>query len=131
MRKFSKLLLTLLLIGAVMAMALTTNQGAIGSQLPLEPLAFGFINQDGEVGVGTSNVISAEWDALALQYVISLESIPYWYGSFATMVSPRNRTDGLPLMVMTDSLNGNLVVIFYDIMGNRHQSAFQFVTFQP
>ena len=120
------------ILGLFAALMMSAYTNSVNAQVSFvsDPIAAAFINDDGSVSVGTSNV-SALYDFNAAQYEITLAGDDYFFSSYTTNVTVTTSRDDKPLIASVDSLNGNLVVVIQDVAGNRVQGSFQFVTYAP
>ena len=91
------------------------------------PIAYAFINADGSVAKGTSNV-SSVWNGTASRYEITIAGENYFWKDYVTIVTPAGTN---PRMVRTSSVGGKLLVVIYDTAGTQVQCPFQFITYKP
>jgi hypothetical protein len=98
-----------------------TGQGGSG------PIAFGYVETDGERGSGSGNW-SSEWRDDNDFYLIRIDDEDYRYEDYTTVVTP---TCGFPRIPNTGSGEGRLVVEFFSPSGNRETCRFHFVVFKP
>jgi hypothetical protein len=90
------------------------------------PIAYAFIDEDGSVRAGTSNITST-WDAGSDRYEISIAGENYYYADYVAVVTP----SGSALRPRTGSVGGDLLVYLYNDSGDLVQEDFQFVIFKP
>lgn len=91
-------------------------------------LAYGkVISNDGTVGANSNNISSCTWDATSSRYYISITGESIFWTDYVTLITP---VDG-PMTFETGSLEGNLLVTFYDSTGARVQSRFSFLILKP
>ncbi|MCR9074775.1 MAG: hypothetical protein NXI07_01920 [bacterium] len=93
------------------------------------PLAYGYIDSDGSVLSGTSNLF-ATWDAGQNRYLVSITNESYFFSAYTAVITPSSGTS--PRIVSTSSVSGSLVVYFLDPLDNyaRVQSRFQLAVFK-
>ncbi len=91
------------------------------------PIAYGVVNSDGSLTLGSSNVSSA-WSTNA--YRITISGYSYYWADYVTTVTLFSGCDHA-YSARTDSVSGNLLVYVYDETGTKTQCAFQFVTHKP
>lgn len=94
-----------------------------------KPLAFGVVSTAGKKESGTANFTS-KYDAAAKQYAITITGQNYFYGSYATMVTPSFST-GIKGFCTTGSVSNNLLVKCYNSGGSPIAPvSFGFATFK-
>lgn len=101
-----------------------------GGFAPMAPLAYGFINFNGTVSSGSGN-FTCTWNASSMRYEITISGESYFFSQYATTVTPASGT--IARMATTSSVSGNLIVYMLDPLnaGNRTQTSFQFVVYDP
>lgn len=87
-------------------------------------IAYGIINQFGDIASATGNV-SSSWSSLWQCYEISIEGHTYDHWSYVTIAQP------LFGIAYTWSIDGKLYVGIYDFDGEPIKTDFHFVTFKP
>jgi hypothetical protein len=80
-----------------------------------KPLVFGVVSTTGKKESGTANFTS-KYDPAAKQYSITITGQNYYYGSFATVVTPSFAT-GVKGFCTTGSVSNNLIVHCYSSAG--------------
>jgi thioredoxin 1 len=90
------------------------------------PIAFAYIDSDGSVMAGTSNV-SCTYNVDKSRYDITIEGEDYFYNRYVTVATCCG-SFGVPI---TNSSNGELIVSIRDVYNNRTMEDFQFVTYKP
>ena len=90
------------------------------------PIAYGFVNSDGTLQGGTSN-LSSTWSAGNGRYEITITDENFYYNEYVTVVTPI--TDGL--IPGIDSMSDQLVVNFVKHDGTTgQQSDFSFIIYK-
>jgi len=89
------------------------------------PLAYGYVNQDGTKASGTGNFTS-DWNASSSWYEIKINNVNYFYSKYSTVVTPSGPHGAL---CYSDSANGMLLVRCYTTAGDPTQALFGFGTF--
>jgi hypothetical protein len=113
----------------VLGDAEVTGNLTVGSQSSSVPVAYGYVNSNGSLSSGTSN-ISSSWNSSIKRYEITISGESYYYNEFVTQVT-------LPTIcnyansVRTASSGGKLLVYIYNSSGQYTQCEFQFTTFKP
>ena len=93
---------------------------------PMEVVAAGFIEWDATI-TENYNIESVTWNSALSFYEISIIGVDYFYSDYVTLVTPaytHART------ATTTSMANKLVVCLFDNVGNKVQTAFQFVTYK-
>ena len=90
------------------------------------PLAYGFVNSDGTLNAGTSNISSITWNSDRYEITISGEA--YFYNNYVTIITP---TSSAIKSWRVTSIGGDLVVYLYDSSDTEIQGYFQFITYKP
>ena len=94
-----------------------------------KPLAFGVVSTSGKKESGTANFTS-KFDAAAKQYAITIAGQNYYFGSYATVVTPSFAT-GVKGFCTTGSVSNNLIVQCYNPGGSPITPvSFGFATFK-
>jgi len=96
--------------------------GGLNNQMV--PIALGFVNTNGTLNVGSSNVSSTFNSG---RYEITISGYSYFFSEYVTLVTPT--TAGYT--ARTSSLGGKLHVYLYNASGAAAQGPFQFVTYKP
>jgi hypothetical protein len=91
------------------------------------PIAYGFVDTNGEKRSGTDNW-NSEWRDDQDFYLIDIDNEDYDYREYVTVVTP---TCGFPRIPNTGSGEDKLVVEFFSPSGNRETCRFHFVVFKP
>lgn len=101
-----------------------------GGFAPMAPLAYGYINSNGSIASGSGN-FTCSWDSTSSRYVISIQGVSFFFSAYSTTVTPGSGTSAR--IGTTSSLSGNLLVYMLDPLnaGNRTQTSFQFVVYDP
>lgn len=89
------------------------------------PVAAGVIGPGGEIVNGTGN-FSCAWNGVSSRYEIAIDGESYFYADFVTHIDPISA----PRMSTTAGSEGKLVVILYDLAGDRSQAYFSFTTYK-
>jgi hypothetical protein len=100
---------------------------AAGTSDPAIPIAYGFINTDGSVAAATPNV-SSVYNASLNRYEITIAGETYYFNEYVTVLTAVSLP---PLLTMTDSVSGQLLIYLRNASGNPVQRWFQFVTYKP
>jgi len=119
------------IFGVLAVILLSASTDSISAQVPMEPIAYGYLLEDGSNETSTFNVSSTFYNSNAGQYEITIDGVDYFYSDFVTVVTPGTARNGQPLIASTSSVGGNLVVVLQDVAGNHVQGDFQFVIYQP
>jgi len=103
----------------------TTSSAAV-------PIAYGYVEYDGDLSTGTPNV-SVSWNSTLSQYEISITGERYVIGNYITVVtpSPVSEFKTVPCFPRVGSSNLKLTVQLFDLDGDKVRSDFQFVTYKP
>ena len=92
------------------------------------PIAYGFVNSDGSLASGTSNITSTTWNATTEYYEITISGESYFFSNYVTVVT---LLSGGRYTACVNSHSDKLLVSVLDYLGNSAQVAFQFVTYKP
>ncbi len=92
----------------------------------LLPIAYGDITLSGTITTGTDN-FTCTWNGTDKRYEISITGESYNYASYTTVVTASGSS---PLVAMTNSVSGKLLVTLFNIQGTAVQGIFQFVTYK-
>ena len=97
------------------------------------PLAYGYVDENGNRGVGTPNWSSRFVDegGNARGYEIQIDGENYQFRDYVTLVTPTCGNIGEARMANTGSTGGRLLVEFVNPDGGREQCRFHFVVFKP
>jgi hypothetical protein len=96
------------------------------SNKPLQIIAAGFIMSNGAISQNY-DISSVTWNAAQSWYEISIIGVSYTYNDYITSVT--SSTASLRNPTVGSTVDGKMIVAFYDAAGNKQQAYFQFVTF--
>ena len=123
----------LLLLGLIFTgYSLFSPMGNVAHAQPPGVVALAFIDADGNVVSGSSNVTS-RWDEERQLYEIDIAGVNYIIWNFVTVVTPTLGGEGdfPPLTPYVSSVDGKLLIQILNLAGRKTQSRFQFVTYRP
>ncbi len=92
------------------------------------PIAYAFINSDGSVSSGTSNV-SCVWNSGLSRYEITISGESFFFSSYVTTITSVGSTT--PIVASTGSISGKLTVYLFDLSGTKVQNSFQVAVYKP
>lgn len=97
------------------------------------PLAYGYVDENGNRGVGTPNWSSQFVDqgGNARAYEIQIDNENYQFRDYVTLVTPTCGNISQSRMANTGSTDGRLLVEFVTADGGRERCRFHFVVFKP
>lgn len=97
------------------------------------PLAFGFVDDDGNRGVGSNNWSSQFVDqgGNARGYLIQIDGEDFQFRNYVVQVTPACGNVDEARMANVGSTNGRLLVEFVDPNGNRERCHFYFTVIKP
>jgi hypothetical protein len=90
------------------------------------PIAYGAVNANGTLSMGTPNV-SVTWEASLSRYRITIAGENYTFAQYATTITPSGSS---PRTAMEDSAVGWLIVRIFDVSGTSVQAPFNFTTYK-
>jgi hypothetical protein len=97
------------------------------------PLAYGFVDENGNRGVGSNNWSSQFVDqgGNARGYLIQIDGEDFQFRNYVVQATPACGNVAEARMVNVGSTNGQLLVEFVDQDGNREQCDFYFTVIKP
>lgn len=131
----------LFIVGPSVPFALNQTQAQVNGRLVVDgdiqaqmgsgfeqvsPVAFGFVNFDATSPKGTENY-SVVWNSGTSQYEITIEGESFFFSDYTVSVTPSGSS---PIIAMTSSVSGKMIVRLYTLNNNPIQSGFNFIVYR-
>jgi hypothetical protein len=91
------------------------------------PVAYAFVDSNGNISANTSNVSSATYNTSAGQWEVTIDGEDYDFQEYVTVAA----SNADQVFATVGSVSGDLVVELFDTSGNAVQADFSFVTYAP